>query len=379
MPSLSGFFLNWFIPQDLAEFNHREDLVRARMVIAAMWVNILATLSCLVAAMFGVELMGRFTEVTQTAVGITLIGCTAGLFIFRATASFFWVGNFYGLMAFVAMLVGLLAVPREEVSALIVLLLVVPLFVNLSAGLVSGLAWTVLIALTPFALSHYWRMTSQQTAFLPMFMGIWITVTSLLAFILYGYDRISRQMSQRLNAASAKFEFNAAHDSLTGLVNRATFDRRITEAIEKCRLHGQIASLFYIDLNDFKPINDQYGHQAGDAVLVAVAERLQRMVRASDTVARLGGDEFVVLLIHSELNANLELLTERMKSEIAAPVTTGNLCLSVSASIGVVRYPCDGDSVEVLIQRADALMYEQKKGIKDKGICRPDCSRFSPF
>ena len=170
-----------------------------------------------------------------------------------------------------------------------------------------------------------------------------------------------------LRAAESQARYQASHDPLTGLPNRLLFDDRLVTAIRRSARESLLLALIYIDIDRFKPVNDQYGHRVGDALLRVIAERLQGQVRDSDTVARLGGDEFAVLLeklahpddalrIESQLVAVLEQPFVLQLPEIAETVTVG-----VGASTGLALYPRDGGSSDTLLAAADARMYQVKR------------------
>lgn len=355
---------DWFIPEDIREFNQREEVARARMAVAALLMNVAIDAIGVLNALLHTGPRTPLQHYGLTATAATLIIYCLLLLGFRRFASFALTGNLYASTAFTSLLWGLLTLP-EQAPTLIVLLLFIPLFANLMAGFRSGLSWTAVIAAVPLLLDYYWSRNGQPSPLSPQFAGIWLQFAALIAFVLYGHQHVTAQMAVRLNQECAQFAFDAAHDPLTGLANRATFNRRLQEAIEYGRLHQEKVALMYIDLNDFKPINDRFGHLAGDAMLVATAKRLLGLVRASDTVARLGGDEFAVLYNHVKQLSDLEPPIERIKHEIAKPLGFEQLQLQVSASIGVVAYPDHGDTPELLEQRADALMYEHKQRLKN--------------
>jgi diguanylate cyclase (GGDEF)-like protein/PAS domain S-box-containing protein len=154
----------------------------------------------------------------------------------------------------------------------------------------------------------------------------------------------------------AKLVHQASHDVLTQLANRRLFSGQLASAAQQSA--GQVA-LLMIDLDGFKPINDTHGHQVGDAVLVAVAERIRRCVRPSDTAARLGGDEFAVLMPNSTLD-QANRMAERFQAALSEPVAIGSLRLAIGASIGVTVG--DARDPEVLLRRADDEMYAVKHG-----------------
>jgi diguanylate cyclase (GGDEF)-like protein/PAS domain S-box-containing protein len=162
-------------------------------------------------------------------------------------------------------------------------------------------------------------------------------------------------------AASLEISRAAQHDSLTNLPNRALFNDRLTQAISLAgRQRKQLAVLF-VDLDQFKRINDSLGHAVGDKLLRSVAGRLRACVRRSDTVCRLGGDEFVVLLSQVEHSEDAAISARKILRAIASPHIIDNRSLDISVSIGGSTYPGDGQDAENLISQADAAMYEAKQ------------------
>ncbi len=153
----------------------------------------------------------------------------------------------------------------------------------------------------------------------------------------------------------------ALHDDLTGLANRRRLEARAERACVAARRDGHPVSIAYVDLDDFKPINDAYGHQAGDEVLRTVARRLGGLVRSTDTIARVGGDEFVVLLPETR-PADARKRAEEFVASIELPVRYHGHDLRVGASFGVASYPDDGDSFDALLAHADSEMYSAKVG-----------------
>jgi diguanylate cyclase (GGDEF)-like protein len=150
-------------------------------------------------------------------------------------------------------------------------------------------------------------------------------------------------------------------DALTGTPNRALILDRLDSAIATARRHGTRIAVVFLDLDHFKPINDTLGHAGGDEVLQRVAQRLQSIVRDSDTVSRYGGDEFLVLLSDVSQPSDAALLAGKMLSALAAPTRVGDYLFHVSASVGITLYPDDGEEATTLINRADAAMYRAKR------------------
>lgn len=152
----------------------------------------------------------------------------------------------------------------------------------------------------------------------------------------------------------------AHHDSLTGLANRLLLADRFQFAVERAKRSGKSFALLMIDLNDFKSVNDHFGHPAGDTVLVTMARRLVSALRASDTVSRLGGDEFVLIVEAIDDPMEITQIGEKLFTMLADPITLGTTAVSVSASIGLAWYPRDGFELNELMKIADQAMYECK-------------------
>ena len=153
----------------------------------------------------------------------------------------------------------------------------------------------------------------------------------------------------------------AQHDVLTGLPNRklsCEFAERLLNSAR--RGHSQVGVLF-IDMDRFKPINDTYGHEVGDAVLKEVARRLKTCVRGEDTAGRLGGDEFLVVLSHIHGAANAAHVAQHLVASLSEPYCVGDLVLHSSPSIGISLFPEDGSDLDILLQHADVAMYHAKE------------------
>jgi diguanylate cyclase (GGDEF)-like protein len=153
----------------------------------------------------------------------------------------------------------------------------------------------------------------------------------------------------------------AQRDALTDTPNRALLLDRLDNAIAMAQRHQSHTAVLFLDLDDFKPINDTYGHAAGDEVLRLVARRLESAVRHSDTVGRVGGDEFIVLLAEVAHAADAGLIAAKVLTAVAAPARIGKHTLHLSASIGVSICPEDGVEAATLISHADAAMYQSKR------------------
>ena len=170
---------------------------------------------------------------------------------------------------------------------------------------------------------------------------------------------VVRDIRDRL-ANEARIQHLARHDGLTGLLNRTSFMERMAVLMHRAERRGEMLALLFIDLDNFKRVNDSLGHLEGDQVLTTVSERLVGALRGSDLVGRFGGDEFVVLLSDLESRADIVVVLEALLSVVEVPVKADGRALSVTPSIGVAVYPDDGRQADELIQHADTAMYRAK-------------------
>ena len=183
--------------------------------------------------------------------------------------------------------------------------------------------------------------------------------------------RSTLRQRQRLEE---ELEHRAHHDPLTGLANRSLFSSRLEHAL--AQRDERVAALF-LDLDDFKTINDNHGHHAGDEMLIAVADALRRSVRAGDTVARLGGDEFAILVERGATEADARALAERLLEAVRAPVSIAGQTRSTGASIGISLGTSGADTGETLMREADIAMYVAK-GEGKGGLSVFDRRRHAP-
>ncbi|MEW8561666.1 MAG: hypothetical protein B6D72_17600 [gamma proteobacterium symbiont of Ctena orbiculata] len=165
--------------------------------------------------------------------------------------------------------------------------------------------------------------------------------------------------------AEAELEHIAHYDSLTGLPNRRLKTDRLRQAIAYSKRNGTSVGVCYLDLDGFKPINDRFGHDYGDKILVEVARRLQTVLREEDTVSRIGGDEFVLILTNLTNLDECILILDRVLDVIAEPIQLDDTALVVSASIGITHYPEDDVDADILLRHADQAMYWAKEAGKN--------------
>lgn len=177
----------------------------------------------------------------------------------------------------------------------------------------------------------------------------------------------NRRLALDVMEQQDELRFRAFHDALTGLANRALFYDRVSHALDLHRRDMRTVTVMFCDLDDFKSVNDTLGHDAGDALLAAVAERLRAVVRTGDTIARLGGDEFAILL---EDDGEAAELAGRLQDALAAPVPIENRLVPVRASVGTATvHPADASTdIQELLKRADIAMYAAKRAGKSTSV-----------
>jgi diguanylate cyclase (GGDEF)-like protein/PAS domain S-box-containing protein len=177
---------------------------------------------------------------------------------------------------------------------------------------------------------------------------------------------ISRDVTER-KRAEEQIHFMAHHDALTNLPNRILLMDRLAQAILQAKRNSRLVTVIFMDLDNFKLVNDSLGHNAGDVLLKVVAERMVKSVRATDTVVRLGGDEFVILLVDQEGDGPgvASAILNRMRATLAEPVPIEGQLFRVTCSIGIATFPEDAGDAETLLMNADVAMYQAKQNGRD--------------
>jgi diguanylate cyclase (GGDEF)-like protein/PAS domain S-box-containing protein len=176
---------------------------------------------------------------------------------------------------------------------------------------------------------------------------------------------VGRDVTDRIEL-DQRLERLAHYDQLTGVANRVLLRDRAEQAINRARRFKHLVGVVFIDLDDFKRVNDSYGHAGGDELLKSVSQRLKAALRTTDTVARQGGDEFILLLEDLQSVAQARQACERVLKQFNLPIEIGSTQVDVGASIGVALFPDDGQNIDELFGQADAAMYQAKAGGKKR-------------
>jgi len=193
----------------------------------------------------------------------------------------------------------------------------------------------------------------------------WISARGKVLTDAAGQPRRMIGVSQDITERKRREEearFLAYHDTLTGLPNRRLLDDRLAQALHLAQRRDARLAVMLVDLDDFKLVNDRFGHRTGDAVLREAARRLSACVRKADTLARQGGDEFVVVIPELAPQADGRVVAEKILRALAAPLAAEGETLQIGASVGISLYPDDARDGDALLRNADAAMYRAKQG-----------------
>lgn len=174
---------------------------------------------------------------------------------------------------------------------------------------------------------------------------------------------VSRDVTDKMQAQEILREM-AFHDPLTGLPNRALLDDRLEVAISEARRHGDLLGMAYLDIDNFKPVNDSFGHDVGDQVLETVGRRLGNSVRDHDTVARMGGDEFVAVFTRLRAEQDIEIAARHLLDVIEEPIEVEGIRVMLTASCGLTMFDAAEDDERSLLMKADLAMYDAKRGAR---------------
>jgi diguanylate cyclase (GGDEF)-like protein len=176
---------------------------------------------------------------------------------------------------------------------------------------------------------------------------------------IFGLVGITREINE-IKQVESDLQFLATHDVLTSLPNRYLLFDRMDQAIHRAQRHGNSMAVLFVDLDDFKMINDTYGHAAGDLILVQISDQLKKNVREADTVARIGGDEFIVLMDSIQSEEEAIHVAERVVHDVREGISIFPICPDVTVSVGISLYPRHGTTSNQLLGRADDAMYRAK-------------------
>jgi diguanylate cyclase (GGDEF)-like protein len=205
-----------------------------------------------------------------------------------------------------------------------------------------------------------WQAAEPGTQMMRRINPFLMLAALMIAAVVIAVTVFTRQMTRRLARSEAKAVHTSRHDALSGLPNRPRFHALLTDTLAESSVNGTNTAVVYIDLDHFKDINDTLGHSAGDKVIVAVAQRLRRVIPQSGIVARISGDEFAMVLPDCEDDEWLEYILDQVQDEIGRPIMIGRRELFASLSMGAAVAPRDGNDPDDLLRKADIALYDAK-------------------
>jgi diguanylate cyclase (GGDEF)-like protein len=352
-----------WIPMEL--HTNQDQLLRARVLCAVS--GALVLMIGVVAALLttAVPLNAGAQELAALVLGGVTIALLASLGLVRFTNSLAL--SSHGICFVVFAIFTLVNCAQGGLdSPSLCLLITIPVLAAVMLGRGAGIFWggVVIANWIAFLLIHGFGLTlprvlSEQQTPAVLVLDLAITCVTIVSAVVV-YEMVNSSLRDLLAAEREKFEHLADHDLLTELHNRRGFYNQLDQAVRRASRSIHRTALLVIDLNDFKPINDRFGHGSGDAVLRIVAERMREVVRTTDHVGRLGGDEFGIVLEPLSLPIGAEVVAEKLAEAIALPIIVGGEELSVSASIGIALYPDHSHKAGWLLDLADRAMYEAK-------------------
>lgn len=219
---------------------------------------------------------------------------------------------------------------------------------------ISGLLYPIIIIPTNYAA----LLNNVNHVFI--FLLIITTLYNLLVENMQ-YESRMREQNFLLYSDKQKFHYLSHHDFLTNLPNRSYFHHHLQSIIDSTNTQINTITLYFMDLDGFKKINDQYGHEVGDLLLLQASKRLQSCFREKDFIARLGGDEFTAAIVYNKNEKIAENLMRRIEKEFKEPFYIKNFEINCTISVGKANYPSDTTAVDTLIKMADDAMYKNKK------------------
>ncbi|MBQ0760152.1 MAG: GGDEF domain-containing protein [Zhongshania sp.] len=270
--------------------------------------------------------------------------------------------SFLGLaLIYLAMMTG--GIESPAAICLIIFPAVAALSIDFEAGIIWGLlaalSWSLLFAAPYLGIPIQNAMPDVDDG-LAFFVSIF-TTHFFIAFVALYYNKTSKSLREKLLKERREYHYLANHDAHTGAINRRHFLELLKMEISRCEQSGSTFCLFFIDLNDFKKANDQYGHHFGDEILEVFSRRLRHRVREIDTVARIGGDEFCIISRDMGNEEDAKRGERRIEEILQEPLSLKEGKYTLKASIGWSIYPQHATDYEALLKYADQHMYEVKR------------------
>ena len=363
------------LPLELRRLRQQDLLLRARALVGGLLLMSVFSLVLLLPMGWRFGSDPFFTRMMLPIALILFATATVALWLFKKFATFNLSTHLFAIVHTGVQLALLQVTGGINSSPLTFILALQPVLAFLMAGRMAGTAWLIIVialssSLSSFDNTHDLPQLSETTRGY-LREVLWISTCFIFFGCIWYFDLINRHLALSIGRERDIAQFAAAHDPLTGLLNRASFSQRLLAATRRAQLNGNSLALIYIDLDGFKNINDSLGHHAGDTLLQTLGKRLQECVRNSDSVARLGGDEFG-LLLEGASRTSLERILPNILERMYAPVRDDKHEMCVSASIGAALMPEDACEPDVLSRCADHAMYRAKSLGRNRAVFYSD-------
>lgn len=247
------------------------------------------------------------------------------------------------------------------------LLIMVPAMAGLVGSIVLSVSWGVAVLAFWLAVLaaersgfQFLQIITPENHNLAMMLSFSAMAVALVSIIII-YAEMNKALRRNLQSTNAELRHLSTHDQLTRLPNRRFYDERIGLALRRAADHKTLTALLFLDLDNFKIINDTYGHGTGDMLLTTIAQRIEETLRETDLIARLGGDEFAAVLEDVRSPEEVTRIAHKLSQAIEQPITVRQRQLNFSVSIGISIFPLDGRQQHELEEKADKAMYLAKK------------------
>ncbi|MEM9257214.1 MAG: GGDEF domain-containing protein [Pseudomonadota bacterium] len=343
-----------------------EELYRQRILVMTSCFWLLTVLALTIATPFLIDLTPEGRYSAQLMFMCTAIGVVTSMAILR-----FMQNRLAALQVLLMIFAGTFAagclVFNGTHSPTYPLLLLVPVMAGIAGNIATSVIWSALVLAfwTAIMLAQrngyeFVSIVKPENHSMAMMLAYTAMALAVVSVILI-YAEMNKALRTSLQSSNAELAHLSTHDQLTGLPNRRFYDERMAIALQRSAERGAMLGLLYLDLNDFKKINDNYGHGAGDKILIAVGQRLAQNLRETDLVSRLGGDEFAAVVEDVRSAEQVTRIAHKLSQAIEQPMYVRQELMKFSASIGVAIFPLDGRQKQELEEQADRAMYFAKK------------------
>jgi diguanylate cyclase (GGDEF)-like protein len=343
-----------------------EELYRQRILVMASSSWLLAVVFLTIVVPMIIDLTPDGKTAAEVLFIITGVGVLVSMLILRFAQNRVLALNvllliFFGEFAAACLIFGGTASPTYPI------MLLIPVLAGIAGNVNNSIAWGIvvfvfwaLILVAERSGIEFTQIIKPENYSLAMLNALGATTLAVVA-VLTVYAEMNKALRYDLQASNRELGHLSSHDQLTGLPNRRFYDERMGIALHRSAERNSTLGLMFIDLNEFKKLNDTYGHGAGDKLLITVANRLQETLRETDLVARLGGDEFAAVIEDVRSVDEITRIAHKISQSIEQPISVRQHPLKFSASIGVALFPTDGRQKHELEEQADKAMYFAKK------------------